>query len=122
MQWQGTRDIAAWLSVPAAIDFQARHDWPAVRARCHALAREALDTLTRRHGLEPIAQDDDWAQMVTIPVPPQDPDALRRRLFDESGIEIPVTSHAGRVFVRISVQGYTTAQEVARLVGAPALR
>jgi len=122
MQWQGTRDIAAWLSVPAAIDFQARHDWPAVRARCHALALEALDALTQRHGLEPIAQDDDWAQMVTIPVPKQDPDALRRRLFDESGIEIPVTSHAGRVFVRISVQGYTTPQEVARLVDAPALR
>ena len=31
MQWQGTRDIASWLTVPAAIDFQARHDWPAVR-------------------------------------------------------------------------------------------
>ena len=122
MQWQGTRDIAAWLSVPAAIDFQARHDWPAVRASCHALAREALDTLTRRHGLEPIAQDDDWAQMVTIPVPSQDPDALRRRLFDESGIEIPVTTHAGQVFVRISVQGYTTPREVALLVDAPALR
>lgn len=121
MQWQGTRDIAAWLSVPAAIDFQARHDWPAVRARCHALAREALDALTQRHGLKPIAQDDDWAQMVTIPVPPQDPDALRRRLFDESGIEIPVTTHAGQVFVRISVQGYTTPQEVAQLVKAPAL-
>ena len=24
MQWQGTRDIASWLTVPAAIDFQAR--------------------------------------------------------------------------------------------------
>jgi isopenicillin-N epimerase len=122
MQWQGTRDIAAWLTVPAAIDFQARHDWPTVRVRCHALAREALQALTQRHGLEPIAQDDDWAQMATIPVPPQDPDALRRRLFEESGIEIPVTSHAGHVFVRISVQGYTTPQEVAKLVDAPALR
>lgn len=31
LQWQGTRDIAAFLSVPAALAFQQRHQWPAVR-------------------------------------------------------------------------------------------
>ena len=40
MQWQGTRDISAWLAVPAAVDFQHRHDWPAMRTGCHALAKE----------------------------------------------------------------------------------
>jgi isopenicillin-N epimerase len=59
--------------------------------------------------------------MVTLPVPPQDADTLRRRLFDESGIEIPVTQHAGRTFVRLSVQGYNTPAEVERLLSAPAL-
>jgi isopenicillin-N epimerase len=121
MQWQGTRDLAAWLAVPAAIDFQARHDWPTVRARCHTLARDALAALTERFGLAPIARDDDWAQMVAIPVPPQDPQALRQRLYDDSGIEVPVTSHRGQVFVRVSVQGYTSSAEVQRLLNAPAL-
>jgi isopenicillin-N epimerase len=122
MQWQGTRDLSAWLAVPAALDFQARHDWPAVRTRCHALARVALDTMTQRHGLAPIGRDDDWAQMVVLPVPVQDAEALRRRLLAESGIEIPVTTHAGRVFVRLSVQGYNTAADVQRLLDAPALQ
>jgi isopenicillin-N epimerase len=122
MQWQGTRDIAAWLAVPDALKFQAQHDWPAVRARCHELARHALQVLTQRYGLSPIARDDDWAQMVAIPVPPQDPDRLRERLFEESGIEIPVTRHAGRVFVRVSVQGYNTPQDLEQLLQAPALR
>src|SRR5215211_3897523 len=34
-QYQGTRDIAAFLSVPAAIEFQQKHNWDAVRDRCH---------------------------------------------------------------------------------------
>jgi isopenicillin-N epimerase len=122
LQWQGTRDISAWLAVPAAIDFQQRNRWSSVRAGCHALAQQALHALTQRHGLRPVAQDDDWAQMVAIPVPPQDPDALRRRLYDESGIEIPVTTHRGQVFVRLSVQGYNTREDIDCLLAAPALR
>lgn len=122
MQWQGTRDLAAWLAVPAAIEFQARHDWPTVRARCHELARHALYSLTRRYGLKPVARDDDWAQMVAIPVPAQDPESLRKRLYDESGIEIPVTTHGDRVFIRLSVQGYNSPQDVEHLLAAPALR
>ncbi|MBC7605230.1 MAG: aminotransferase class V-fold PLP-dependent enzyme, partial [Ramlibacter sp.] len=122
LQWQGTRDIAAWLAVPDALAFQARHDWPAVRERCHSLARHALEVLTQRHGLAPIAQNDDWAQMVAIPVPAQDGESLRQRLYDESNIEIAVTSHAGQVFVRISIQGYNTMGDVEALIAAPALR
>lgn len=122
LQWQGTRDLSAWLAVPAALDFQQRHDWPTVRARCHALARFALDEMVRRSGLPPLGADSDWAQMVALPVPPQDADRLRARLFEESGIEIPVTTHAGRTFVRLSVQGYNTEADIARLLEAPALR
>ena len=122
LQWQGTRDIAAWLAVPAAIDFQARHDWPALRRRCHELARETLHRLASRHGLAPMSRDDDYAQMVAIPVPHQDAEALRVRLFDESRIEIPVTQHGGRTFVRLSVQGYNGRDDLERLRAAPALR
>jgi len=121
MQWQGTRDISAWLTVPAALDFQEKHDWPAVRVRCHELAKTALDVLTKRFGTHPIAGDEDWAQMVAIPVAPQAPDLLRRRLYEESRIEIPVTSHGDQVFVRISVQGYNTLQDIERLLAAVAL-
>ena len=121
LQWQGTRDIAAFLAVPAAIEFQRRHDWPAVRARCHAMARGTLERLCARYGLAPIGADTDWSQMVTIPVPDTDPEALRARLLDDDGIEVPVTQHAGRTFVRISVQGYTTADDLARFEGSRAM-
>jgi isopenicillin-N epimerase len=118
LQWQGTRDIAAWLAVPAAIDFQQRHAWPAVRQRCHALAAGTLQRITRHFGLAPLCSDADFAQMVAIPVPAQDAEALRRRLFDAHRIEVPVTQHSGHTFVRVSVQGYTTEDDIARLEAA----
>src|SRR5438094_849224 len=34
-EFQGTRDFAASLAVPDAIQFQAQHDWPRVRDECH---------------------------------------------------------------------------------------
>ncbi len=39
-EYQGTRDVAAFLTVPAAIEYQASHDWDAQRERCHQLAME----------------------------------------------------------------------------------
>ncbi|TDP59063.1 isopenicillin-N epimerase [Roseateles toxinivorans] len=117
LQWQGTRDIAAWLTVPAAIAFQQRHDWGGHRTRCHALAGEALREVVQRYGLAPIGQDADWLQMVTLPVPHHDAEALRAALFAR-GIEIPVTQHAGQRFVRLSVQAYNDADDIARLLAA----
>jgi isopenicillin-N epimerase len=119
-QLQGTRDPAAFLAVPAAIRFLQEHDWPAVRRRCHdllAAARPAIGALT---GLPPLTPDSpDWyAQMAAFPLPPCDGPALKARLYDAYQIEVPVTSWQGQAFVRVSVQGYTSAADVAALVGA----
>lgn len=115
MQWQGTRDIAAFLTVPAAIDFVRRHHGSDVRRHCHERAVALMHRLASRHGLPPIGADDDFAQMAPLPVAACDGDALRQRLFDRHRIEVPVTQHAGRSFVRVSVQSYTTDAELQAL-------
>jgi isopenicillin-N epimerase len=106
LQWQGTRDITPWLAVPAALDFLDAHDWPTQRARCHASAVALMHRVLARNGLAPIAPDDRFAQMVPIAVRTGDPEALRRRLFERHRIEVPVTTHGGQCFVRVSVQAY----------------
>jgi isopenicillin-N epimerase len=118
LQWQGTRDIAAYLAVTAAIEFQARHDWPSWRARCHALACETLHRMRARNGLPPAAPDHAYGQMVTLPVTATDGDALRRWLFEQHRIEVPVTTHGGAVFVRLSVQAYNTQSDLDALIQA----
>ena len=118
LQWQGTRDPSAWLAVPAAIAFHRRHLGPAVRNRSHAMATALLHRVAERTGLAPIAPDDDFAAMVPIAVETRDADALRQTLFERHRIEVPVTAHGGRHFVRVSVAGYTTEADLLALEAA----
>ncbi len=118
LQWQGTRDIAAFLAVPAAIDFQQRMDWPVWRQRCHELACDTRRRVAQRNGLPAIASDAAQGQMATIPVRSSDAEGLRRWLFERHRIEVPVTQHASRTFVRVSVQAYTAQAELDALVQA----
>lgn len=118
LQWQGTRDLSAFLTVPAALEFQARHDWDKVRRACHLLAAETLHRICGMTGLSPVCEDGDYGQMVAIPVPPMDADELKEILFERYRIEIPVTSYKDRLFVRISIQGYNTREDADALVAA----
>ena len=119
-EWQGTRDIAAYLAVPAAIRFQKEHDWARVQHECHALAQYARTVISRVTGLAPISPDaPDWyAQMVALPLPPCDADALKARLYDEFRIEVPITFWRGQPFLRISLQAYNRRVEVDALAEA----
>jgi isopenicillin-N epimerase len=119
-EWQGTRDPAAYLTVPSAIQFQAEHDWPRVRHECHELLRQArrrIETLTGLPGICPDSPE--WyAQMAAFPLPACDAAALQRRLYDEYRVEVPVIEWSGRQLVRVSVQGYSTLEDIDALVQA----
>jgi isopenicillin-N epimerase len=119
-EWQGTRDIAAYLSVPAAIRFQADNDWPRVQQECHELLREARRTIGEWSGLPPICPDSPqwYAQMAALALPACDAAAVKRRLYEEFAVEVPVIEWGGRQWVRVSVQGYNTSDDVQALAAA----
>lgn len=104
---QGTRDPSAFLSVPAAIEWQREHAWDDVRRRCRGLAAAAPDVL----GLEPLGEG---LQMVTMRLPPGAPADLKERLYDEHRIEIPVFDG----HIRASFQGYNSADDLEALRSA----
>jgi len=128
-QWQGTRDLAAFLATPSAIEFQKQHNWDKVRKRCHALAAETRRRVNQVTGLESISPDSsEWFnQMVAIRLPLQNPKGLgdpsglgllKTRLYDEFKIEVPVVMWNDQHFIRVSYQGYNTEEEMERLVEA----
>ncbi len=119
-EWQGTRDIAPYLTVPAALDFLREHRWELVRARCRSLAREARERITALTGLPPLTPpDESWfGQMVALPLPPCDARALKAALWDRHRVEIPINEWNGRPLIRVSIQGYNDPSDIDRLLDA----
>jgi len=119
-EFQGTIDFSAYLSVPAAIEFQANNDWDRVRAECHELVRLTRAGISELTGLPPLATDSPvwFAQLATIPLPPGDEKSLKRRLYDERHIEIPIVVWRDQRYIRVSAQGYNTRADIETLVDA----
>jgi len=113
-QRQGTRDPAAFLTVPDAIAFVTEHD---DRERCVALAREARRELCELLGTEPLAPEEQIRQMASVRLPEADP-TLSQRLFAEHGIQVPTMGPRSDDLLRISVALYTERQDVERLLDA----
>jgi isopenicillin-N epimerase len=120
-EWQGTRDLAAYLSVPAAIRFQEEHVWDAVRDRCHHLAAQARRRISSLTNLPAICPETShwFAQMFSVLLPAAvDLSELKRRLYEEFCVEAPVMEWNGQKFLRVSIQGYNDQSDVDALVDA----
>ncbi len=120
-EWQGTRDPSAFLSVPAAIDFHAEYNWGEVRRECHELAVATRRQIERLTGLAPICPpSSEWfAQMFTARLPQEiDLEVLKKRLYEEYHIEVPLISWNEQNFIRVSFQGYNTPADGQALVTA----
>ena len=118
LQWTGTKDPAAALTVPTAIQFMKDHNWENVRYQCHALLRQAIERICDLTELPPLypLDSDFYSQMGIAPLPKSDLAILKSRLYDEYQIEVPLSQWQDRQFVRISIQGYNTQGDVDALV------
>jgi isopenicillin-N epimerase len=120
-EWWGTRDMAAFLSVPAAIEFQKKNNWDEVRDSCHQLVAEAQNKVCELTGLAALhPQSDVWfRQMASATLPAHiDVTSFQQRLYKDSKVEIPIIEWNGKKFARISVQGYNTGKDIDRLLHA----
>ena len=120
-EWSGTHDPSAYLSVPAAIQFQREHNWPAIQQQCHQILGEGLKRIDQLTGLESVYSDRaaPFMQMAVVRLPRvREISAFQRELLQKYRIEVPCIEWNGQHFIRISVQGYNTKAELAALVTA----
>ena len=121
LQWYGTIDPSAYLSVPAAFDFLDEHNWEQIRSNCHEML---IETLNRIQGLTGLAfeypPDERFMhQMGIAPLPRlKDHRKLQKTLWDAHRIEVPIIEWNERHFVRVSIQGYNSQQDIETLLMA----
>jgi isopenicillin-N epimerase len=117
-EWQGTRDLSAYLTVPAAIAYMAEKGWDKVRADCHELAVMARQQINSLTDLPPICPEQEgWlGQMFTARLPETDVQALKSDLYKEYRIEVPIFKWNDQPFIRVSIQGYNTKGDVDTLL------
>lgn len=120
LEWTGTRDLAPYLAVPAAIKFENAHNWSEIQKNCHSLADNLNTQLCSILDTDSLTSNDNWfGQMVSIPLPTHIPaETLKQTLYDDFRIEVPIVPWQNETLLRVSVQGYNTEEELDLLVKA----
>jgi isopenicillin-N epimerase len=120
-EWSGTNDPSAYLSVPAAIQFQERHHWSAVQQGCQHILAAGLKRIEALTGLESVysVQAAPFVQMAAVRLPQlRDLALFQNQLLGQYRIEVPCIEWNGQHFIRISVQGYNTEADLDALITA----
>ncbi len=117
---QGTRDISAFCTIPTAIDFMKTHRWDQVSAQCRRLAHENAGQLYELLQEQPLApvHDDFMGQMVSCEVRADNAALLHDLLLREYNIQIPVTRHNDRFYLRYSINAFNSQEDVDKLFDA----
>jgi isopenicillin-N epimerase len=120
LQWTGTKDPAAALTIPAALKFMQDHNWEDVRNVCHLLLKEGIRQICDLVKMPPLfpLDSDLYFQMGIAPIPRCNLESLKLRLYDDYRVEVPLIQWQDSQFVRISVQGYNTREDINTLVKA----
>lgn len=125
--WTGTRDFAAFLAVPSALDFVATLDAGRMRAYNHGLARSAALRISSTWGTPLGAPLELLPAMAAIRLPlkvahsPTMATArrLQRAILDHHRVVIVVTAFAGALWARLSAQVYNAPEDYDVLLDMP---
>ena len=113
-EMQGTRDISAFLTAPAIMNFFEENEMEQRQAECRKVVLEQYPQfceLLRTEPLSPVTEEF-LGQMCSIPIKTENPVALKETLYNDYKIEIPVMFARDQTYLRISYQVYNTIDDL----------
>lgn len=113
-EYQGTRDISAFLCTPKVIDFLEENDWKTISKECKQLVFDNYQRFCDLLNTQPICPISEifMGQMASIPIKTSNPVKLKELLFDQYKIEIPVMPLNGNYFIRYSINAYNSQEDL----------
>jgi isopenicillin-N epimerase len=113
-EYQGTRDISAFLTTPTVIEFLENNNWKEKSAHSKKIILNNYKRFCELLDTKPICPvtDEFLGQMCSIPIKTNDPIALKELLFHKYKIEIPVMKIDFGIFIRISLNAYNSEKDL----------
>jgi|SRR6185437_16355829 len=119
-QMQGTKDYAASLTVPAAIQFMKENNWDAGSEKCKTITRENAGRFCQLLNATPLSPvtDDFIAQLYSISLNINAPEKLHDLLYEKYKIQIPVMQHGNKFYLRYSINAFNSNDDLDKLYEA----
>ena len=118
-QWQGTKDMSSFLSIPSAIHFIESNNWKENHKISKELILEVSEDLKNLFGTNPLFKSEDWVgQMVSHPLPSNTPENLKEILWEKFLIEVPVFEWKKQKYIRVSAHFYNDRNDMNTLINA----
>lgn len=113
-EYQGTREISAYLCAPKVIDFLQENNWKEKSKVCRQLVLENYQSFCDLLGTKPICpvSEEFLGQMASIPIKTDNPTELKELLYSKYKIQIPVMFLNGNTFLRYSINAYNSQNDL----------
>lgn len=119
-QYNGTRDFAAYLTTPKAIQWLKENDWKTKTDECKSQLLHYYPIVAKELGTEIICplNSDFLGQICSVPIRAKNSLELKEILYQEYKIEIPIIALSKQTYLRISFQAYNGIAEIETLINA----
>ncbi len=115
----GTRDMAGFLSIPAALEFRRQWNWSEVSKTSRQTVYQYRTQFNDLFQQELICDESWLAQMASVLLPEgTDPLNLWKTLWEDYQIEAMITQWDDRPILRLGYNGYNSIEEMDRLFHA----
>ena len=117
-EWQGTKDMSAYLTIPTTINFLKNNNWEDVTSKCRKINLWARQEINQLLDNEPICSDKFLGQMSSIYLNFKNPIETQINFYKKYKIQIPFIEWNNKTFIRISIQAYNNKEDVFKLLEA----
>jgi len=117
-QWQGTRDMSAYLTIPTTIDFLKKHNWNKITSECREINLWARDEINQMLNKKALCKTKFLGQMSSIYIKKEATIDYHIYFYKKYKIQIPFILWNNISFIRISIQAYNTKEDIYKLLDA----